>query len=195
MKLGVLFSGGKDSCYALYKASKEHRIIVLITIDSENQDSYMFHTPVDRTKILAEKLDIPQIIIKTKGEKEKEIGDLKIAIKKAKEDFKIEGIVTGAIASNYQASRIQKICDELDLSCINPLWQKPQEELIRELVEKEFKIRIVKVAAEGIDESWVGKYLDKEMIDKLLELKEKYGINVAGEGGEYESEVEEFPDE
>ena len=195
MKLGVLFSGGKDSGYALYKASKENEIVVLITIDSKNKDSFMFHTPINNVQKLSNKLNIPLITVKTEGEKEKELEDLKVAIKKAKEDFEIEGIVTGAIASNYQASRIQKICDDLDISCINPLWQKDQEELLRELVKEGFKIKIVKVAAEGLDESWIGKTLNNELIEKLLELKEKYGINVAGEGGEYESEVEEFPDE
>ncbi|MBU2616442.1 MAG: diphthine--ammonia ligase [Nanoarchaeota archaeon] len=193
MNLGILFSGGKDSGYALYKASKENDIVVLITIDSKNKDSFMFHTPINNAQNLSNKLNIPLITLETEGEKEKELEDLKRAIKKAKEDFKIEGIATGAIASNYQASRIQKICDELDLSCLNPLWQKDQEELLRELVEKGFKIKIIKVAAEGLDESWIGKMLDNELIEKLLKLKERYGINIAGEGGEYESEVEEFP--
>ena len=45
MKLGVLFSGGKDSCYALYKASRKHEIACLLTINSENPNSYMYHTP------------------------------------------------------------------------------------------------------------------------------------------------------
>ena len=49
MKLGVLFSGGKDSSLALYKAGK---VEVLITLDSKNKDSYMFHTPIDEVEKL-----------------------------------------------------------------------------------------------------------------------------------------------
>tara|TARA_Y100000034_G_scaffold121692_1_gene166256 strand:+ start:808 stop:1389 length:582 start_codon:yes stop_codon:yes gene_type:complete len=190
MKLGVLFSGGKDSSLALYKAGK---VEVLITLDSKNKDSYMFHTPIDEVEKLAEKLQIDLIKFKTEGEKEKELEDLKLAIKKAIDEYSIEGIVTGAVASTYQASRIQKICDELKIYCFNPLWQMDQEELLREAIKK-FKVRIVKVAAEGLDDSWVGREINEETIKELIKLKEKFKINVAGEGGEYESVVEEFYD-
>ena len=192
MKLGVLFSGGKDSSYALYKARKD--VKVLITIDSKNKDSFMFHTPVDKVSELYKKIKIPLIKVETEGKKEEELEDLKLAIKKAIEEYKIEGIVTGAVASTYQASRIQKICDELDIYCFNPLWMKDQEELLREIVKK-FKIKIVKVAADGLDESWINKIIDEENLEELIELSKKYRFSVSGEGGEIETEVEEFPDD
>ncbi|MAG52683.1 MAG: TIGR00289 family protein [Nanoarchaeota archaeon] len=193
MNLGILFSGGKDSSYALYKASEENEIKVLITLDSENKDSYMFHTPVEKAEEQASKLEIPLLKIRTEGKKEEELEDLKIAIKKAIDEYEIEGVVTGAVASTYQASRVQRICDDLDIYCFNPLWQKDQVELLREITSK-IKVKIVKVAAEGLDESWVGKIIDNNVVKELIKLKEKYGINVAGEGGEYETEVEEFYD-
>ena len=195
MKLGVLFSGGKDSSYALYKASKENEVKVLITIDSKNKDSFMFHTPVDKVLELSKKINLPLIKVKTEGKKEEELKDLKKAIKKAINEYKIDGIVTGAVASTYQAFRIQKICDELNIYCFNPLWQKNQEELLRELIDLKFKIKIVKVAADGLDENWINKIIDEENLEKLIELSRKYKFNVAGEGGEIETEVEEFPDD
>jgi diphthine-ammonia ligase len=101
MRLGVLFSGGKDSNYAMYKASKKNEIKVLISIFSENEDSYMFHTPeIENVKVQSKKLGIPLIIKKTKGVKEEELKDLDKAIMQAIKEYKIEGIVTGAIASN-----------------------------------------------------------------------------------------------
>ena len=192
MKLGVLFSGGKDSSYALYKASKTDDVVVLISIISKNKDSFMFHTPIDNVDEQAKRLDIPLIKVETEGEKEEELEDLKLAIKKSVDEYGIDGVVTGAVASTYQASRVQKICDELDIYCFNPLWQMDQEKLLREVTSK-FKIKIVKVAADGLDSNWIGKIIDDEVISDLLKLKEKYKINVAGEGGEYESEVIEFP--
>src|SRR3989344_685418 len=124
MKLGVLFSGGKDSTFAAYLAKRNgYEISCLISIVSENKESYMFHTPsISKTEKQAKAMGIPIIIQKTKGEKEKELDDLKNAIKKAVRKFKIEGIATGAVESVYQTSRIQKICNELDLECFNPLW-------------------------------------------------------------------------
>jgi len=167
MKLGVLFSGGKDSSYALYKARNE--VKVLITLDSKNKDSFMFHTPIDKVQELSKKINLPLIKVKTEGRKEEELEDLKKAIKKAINEYQIEGVVTGAVASTYQASRIQKICDELEIYCFNPLWLKNQEELLREIVELKFKIKIVKVAADGLDESWIGKVIDKKNLEKLID--------------------------
>ena len=195
MKLGVLFSGGKDSSYAMYKASKTDEVKVLITIDSENKDSYMFHTPIDKVQELSKKINLPLLKVKTEGVKEEELEDLKKAIKKAIDEYQIEGVVTGAVASTYQASRVQKICDELNIYCFNPLWLKDQEGLLKELVNKNFKVKIVKVAGEGLDDSFIGRVLDDKLIEDLVKLKEKYGINVSGEGGEIETEVVEFPDD
>ena len=96
MKCGVLFSGGKDSTYAAYLAKKyENRISCLISIFSENPESYMFHTPsILKVRKQAEIMNIPLIERKTKGEKEEELLDLMFAIKKAKKEYKIEAIVT-----------------------------------------------------------------------------------------------------
>jgi len=191
MKLGVLFSGGKDSSYAMFKASKENEIACLISIFSENEDSYMFHTKnIENVKIQSKKLKIPLLIKKTKGIKEEELIDLKEAVKEAKEKYNIEGIVTGAIASNYQASRVKKICEDLELKSINPLWGYNQLKLLKELVENKFKVKIVKVAADGLEEEkWIGRIIDNKAIEELDRLSKKYGFNIAFEGGEAETIV------
>ncbi len=194
MKLGALFSGGKDSTYAMYKAMQDHDIVCLITIKSENPDSYMFHTPnIDLAETQAEALNLPLLTAETKGKKEAELKDLKEAIKQAKDLFQIEGITTGALFSDYQASRIQKICDELNLECINPLWHMDQEQEMRDLIKDGFKFILIRIAALGLNKEWLGKEITKEDIDKLVKLKEKYKINIAGEGGEFESLVIDGP--
>src|SRR3989339_1541107 len=117
MRLGVLFSGGKDSCYAMHLAKQQHEIVCLITLRSENKESYMFHTPnISITELQAEAIGLPLLTADTLGKKEDELADLKKAIQKAKDMFAIQGIVTGAIESVYQASRIQKLCDEIGIS-------------------------------------------------------------------------------
>ena len=195
MKLASLFSGGKDSVYSAYLMQKEgHEITCLISIFSENLESYMFHTPsIEKTKKQAEVMGIPLIIEKTKGEKEIELEDLKKAIKRAKDEYGIEGIVTGAIQSVYQASRIQKICDELKLKCFNPLWQKKEMGYLKELIREKFKVIIVGVFAYPLDESWLLREIDEKFISDVQELYEKYKIHVAGEGGEFETFVVNCP--
>ena len=127
-KCAILFSGGKDSCYAAYLAKRKgYELTCLISIFSKNKESYMFHTPsIKNTKQQAEVMNLPLIIQKTKGEKEKELTDLEKVIKKAKAEYGLDTIVTGALYSVYQTSRIQKICDKLNLECFNPLWHRDE---------------------------------------------------------------------
>jgi len=191
MKAGVLFSGGKDSCYSAYLAKKAgYELACLISIFSENKESYMFHTPsIEKTKQQAKVMNIPLLIQKTKGEKEKELEDLELVIKKARDEFGVEVIVSGAIMSNYQRSRIENICNKLGLKSINPLWHKEEIEYLEELIENNFKIIIIGVFAYGLDQSWLGREINKEFIEEVKQLKEKYKIHPAGEGGEFETFV------
>jgi len=194
MKIAVLFSGGKDSTFALFKAMKEHEVSCLISIISSNPESYMFHVPnVHLVKEQAECLGLPLLQFKTKGEKEKELKDLKEAIEKAVKKYKIEGIVTGAVKSVYQASRIQKLCDDWGLKCINPLWQMNQLELLDELIKNKFKVIISGVFAYPLDETYLGKVIDGQIISKLKILQDKYQLNPSGEGGEIETTVLDCP--
>lgn len=191
MKLGVLFSGGKDSTYAAYLAKQQgNEIACLITIYSENQDSYMFHTPsIEKTKNQAEVMEIPLLIGKTKGIKEEELVDLENVILEAKEKYGVEGIVTGALYSDYQATRIKNICDKLEIKCVNPLWHKDEFEYLNELIKNKFKIIIIGIAAYGLDDSWLGREIDEKFISDVKILYDKYKIHPAGEGGEFETFV------
>ena len=195
MKLGVLFSGGKDSTMSVLIAKNQgYEIACLISIVSENKESYMFHTPsISKTKIQANSMNIPLISENTEGKKETELEDLKKAINVAKEKFNITGIVTGAVESVYQASRIQKICDELDIECFNPLWQKPQIEILQEIIQNNLNVIITGVFAYPFDEKWLGKKIDEKFIEEIKTLNEKYKINPAGEGGEFETFVLNAP--
>jgi asparagine synthase (glutamine-hydrolysing) len=195
MKLAVLFSGGKDSTYAAYLTRcHNYELTCLISIVSENKESFMFHTPnIEKVKKQSEVMEIPLIIVKTQGEKEKELWDLEKAIKTAMKEYKIEGIVTGAVESVYQSSRIQKICNKLGIECFNPLWQKNQIELLEELIKSKFKLIIVGVAAYPLNKAWLGRKIDKDFIIEIKKLNEMYLINPAGEGGEFESFVLECP--
>ncbi len=194
MRVAVLFSGGKDSNFALYEASKKHEVVCLISMLSQNKESYMFQTPgLSFTNLQAKSLDIPIIEYKTKGEKEAELEDLEAAIQLAKQKYDIQGIVTGAINSAYQSSRIQKICKNLDLWCYNPLWQKEQVQFLYELIENNFKVVILGVFSYPFDSSYLGRIIDEDLIKQLVDMQKKYKINPAGEGGELETFVLDSP--
>ncbi len=190
MNVGVLFSGGKDSMLALLRAREEHKIACLITLVSLNKESFMFHTPnIDVTTLQAEALKLPLVRVVTKGEKEHELKDLKAALEQAKRKYKLQGIVTGAVRSTYQATRIQQICHELNLWCFSPLWLLDQIELLNEVLKRKMKVIISGVFAEPLDKSYLGKQIDKALIAKLAKAAATHKINPAGEGGEIETTV------
>ncbi len=193
MKLASLVSGGKDSMYSAYLSKKAgHSIEYLLAMISENAESYMFHTHnIHLLKTISEITGIPLILGKTKGVKEEELEDLKELIAKVKDE--VGGITTGAIASSYQKQRIDKICSDIGLRSIAPFWGRNPEEVLREMLVAGFEIAIVSVAAPPLDESWLGRVIDKKCIEELVELNRKYGIHVTGEGGEYDTFVTSCP--
>ena len=189
MEVAVLFSGGKDSCLALHKAKQMgHEIKYLLSVISDNFDSFMFHKPyLGLLEKQAEMLDIDLVVIKSKGEKEKEVGDLKKLIEKVSGD--VEGIVVGGIASNYQGERVKKVCKELDLKFITPLWNYDGEKIWKELLEGGFKVILTKVSCDGLGKEWLGEIIDDKMLEELKKLGKKFGFRIDFEGGEAESAV------
>ncbi len=186
----VLYSGGKDSTLALHKmAEKGVEIDLLITMLSENAHSYMFHYPnLSYTKLQAEALGIKQVFASTKGEKEKELDDLRESLVENKVDM----LVTGATYSEYQANRINGICKKLGIEHAAPLWHiDPLEELNE--IARNFEAIITSVSAEGLDRTFLGKKIDNDIIIRLQDANRRYGIHMLFEGGEAESFVLNAP--
>ncbi len=194
MRVGVLFSGGKDSTYAAYIASKSDRLACLITVFPRSDASYMFHYPDMRwTQLQAEAIGVPQLTQETPGVKEEELEDLTAAIRRARESYGLEGIYTGALASVYQKSRVERICKELSLKCVSPLWGADPEEHLRRLVKDGFVVMMVSVSALGLDRRWLGRILDDAAINELVALSRRFRFHPGLEGGEGETFVLDCP--
>lgn len=195
MKAAVLFSGGKDSCYTLWKGIiNKYDIVLLIIIHSKNPESWMFHYPnIQWAELQAKALGIPYIIINTLGKKEEELKDLENAIINLKNKMRIEAILSGAIASKYQKHRIDFLCSKLEIKSITPLWNKEQAEVVKEEIKSGFKIIITACQALGLNKNWLGKEMSLNLLKELIYLNEKFGLNIAGEGGEYETFVIDGP--
>ncbi len=180
MKVAVAFSGGKDSTYAI-KLAKDmgYDVACLISAISKNEHSYMFHTPLmSLVSVQADAMEIPILKFATSGKKDVELTDLKDALKKAKKDFEIEGLVTGAIRSTYQATNFERVCDDVGIWCFNPLWLN--ESVIDDELKK-MDIIISAVAGYPLKEDILGMHLN--------EVNFPEGINKVGEGGEFETFV------
>ena len=191
MRLAALVTGGKDSILALYRAQNMgHTIEVLATMIPKRSDSYMFHFPnIHLTEHISRALEIPLVTAETAGIKEKELDDLK----KLLLSLDVDGIVSGAIMSSYQKERIGNICEELGIKSVTPLWHQDPLDIMNELIDLKFKVIIIGVYAYGLDQTWLGREINPETLEKLVELNEKYQISLVGEGGEYESLVLDAP--
>jgi predicted ATP pyrophosphatase (TIGR00289 family) len=191
MRVALLATGGKDSALALYKVLNESfEVKYLVTMIPLREDSWMFHYPNIRlVDFFAEAVDIPLVKAETAGVKEEEVEDLKQLV----ERLDIDAIVSGAIASEYQKTRVEKICKELKLKCIAPLWHKNSLDILNEIVSLRFDVIVTGVCAYGFDSEWLGRRIDHNAIEALMELNKKYGVSLVGEGGEYESLVLDAP--
>jgi len=193
MKLASLVSGGKDSLYATYLAKIHgHAIEFLLVMIPDNKESYMFHGHnLHLLETISEITSIPLITGTTKGVKEDELADLRNLLEKVL--GKVDGITTGAVASNYQKTRIDDICKDLRLQSIAPFWSRDPETVLREMLAAGFEMIIVAVGAPPLDESWLGRRIDEDCIKELVALNRKHGIHIMGEGGEYDTLVTACP--
>ena len=154
-------------------------------------ESLMFHFPNVRwTEIQAEAMGLPHRMIEAGQE---ELVSLRDGLEKTRKALGIDGVVTGAVASDYQKSRIDQICDTLGLKSFAPLWHKDPKILVNDLKFAGFKMILSGVGAAGLDESWLGKQLTDDRWLMLERLSRKHGIHLTGEGGEYETFVIDAP--
>jgi diphthine-ammonia ligase len=184
MSWAALTSGGKDSILACQKAIDSGKNVrYLVTVRPKNRDSYMFHSAnLDAVVVIAEVTGMKYVEILTHGRKEEELVDLEQGLSR----LPVEGIIVGAVASAYQNDRIRAIADLLSLKVFAPLWQMDPEKLLHE-VEERMDAMIVVTAADGLDTSFLGARIDDTLIKRLRKVAAKTRINLAGEGGEYES--------
>lgn len=191
MRIAALISGGKDSALALHHAFVNgHNVKYLVSMVPQRDDSWMFHhLNIHLTDLFAESTSIPIVKQETAGVREEELLDLKTALS----TLRIEGVVSGAVASTYQKHRIEKICEELGLKSITPLWNRNPLTLLKELLTLKFKAVITGVFAQGFSRSWLGREITSKTVKDLLDMKRRFQISLIGEGGEYETLVLDAP--
>jgi ABC transporter with metal-binding/Fe-S-binding domain ATP-binding protein len=204
-----LFSGGKDSSWALYRALEEGLSVSrLLTVHpGDESESYMYHVPeTGLATLAADAVGIPLVEVEPsmasfppdvgsdeRGDAELEPLERALESLQADSDLDLVGVTAGAVESEYQTSRIQGMCDRLGIDLYAPLWQESPVELAEAMLDAGFEIMIVQVAAAGLDESWLGRRLDAAALAELRELNDAYGVHVLGEGGEFETLVVDGP--
>lgn len=192
MRLASLFSGGKDSTFAAFRAaSLGHDLSCLVTVLPVSEESHLLHHPtIEATRLQARLMNLPQIMVSSgSAETGDELAAIRGALKSAKEKFGVEGLVHGGIASNFQKRHFDSVCADLGLEVLAPLWHADGAKYLRELVSTGFRFIITSVTAEGLDDSWLGREVTLDDVERLLALSSRFGFNATFEGGEAETFV------
>ena len=219
MRVAVLASGGKDSSYAAWWATLQGwRIVALVTVGVQSNDSMMFQTQNTAIAGLqAASMGVPWLPVTTNGEEKQEMRDLEQGLSGScsigdsfqtmwPESFTrpdclelhdglvdIDGLVVGALRSDYQKTNIEMMCERLGISSFCPLWHHRPQNHMKSLLDHGFVVRFTSVSCEGLDEGWLGTALTDQTLRDLEGLAREFRFNLDGEGGEFETIVTHGP--
>ncbi|WP_284014295.1 diphthine--ammonia ligase [Halobaculum litoreum] len=200
-----LFSGGKDSSWAVYRALEAGLPVERLLTVHPAGDSYMYHVPETRlARLAAESIGLPLTEVEpddfaaaetvdSGAQGDSELEPMERALTALAAETPLAGVTAGAVESEFQTSRIETMCDRLGIELYAPLWQEDPRELADAMLDAGFEITILQVAAAGLDESWLGRTLDRDALAELEALNEEYGVHLLGEGGEFETFVTDGP--
>ena len=191
MRILVLSSGGKDSSLSLWWAiCQGWEVCAIVTVAVEGDDSWMFQIPATEiSRLQAQAMGIEHHQITVSGESEVEVEQLLSGLQPLIVSKSIDGLVSGALRSEYQRRRLDGVCEELNIHSFTPLWHNDPEQHMRELIDCGMEMMMVSVSCEGLEEDWLGKVVNRANFEQLLALSKEHRFNIDGEGGEFETVI------
>lgn len=194
VKTAILFTGGKDSTFALHRAIEVGLdVCVLVSIIPHYNYSLLYHKPLfEAIKCQAHALGLPLETIGVYSESAEKEALLSV-LKRVKEKYNVKVLVTGAVKSRYQERVFKEIADVAGLELYNPLWGVSEEDYLEKLIKYGLEFMLISVTSMGIPLSLLGKILDYSDVMKLKSLALKYGFNLSFEGGDAETFVVNAP--
>jgi len=193
MKCVALLSGGKDSVMAVHVA-REHAwdVPVALCVRPAEDDAWMFHTPgLDVVPAVAECLGLDLVEAPCRTGPEEEVEALQEALVRVRDGHGVDAVLSGALASDYQRTRIDRIGHRVGLKTFAPLWHKEPTAYMQTFAGRGWDVRFSRVAADGLGPTWAGRRLDGGALADLASLPTR--PHPAGEGGEFETLVLDAP--
>lgn len=184
------WSGGKDSCLACHKAIHGgSEIKVLLNFISREHKRCCFHgIEADLMKLQAESIGIPIV----QKEVTADLTEYEKEFKEAVGELKSKGMkkmVFGDIYLLEQYSWVDRVCGEIGIEPVEPLWNQPTDKILEEFIDLGYKAMVVSAKADLFDGSFIGRIIDKKMLSELKERK----ICPCGENGEFHTFVMDGP--
>ncbi len=190
MKVAILYSGGKDSNYALYEAQKKGwDVRYLLSIKPTRTDCYLFHfATVEHTPKLAEMAGIKHVL-KTCSVADP-VQEAEIVKKAVEEQEHIDAVILGGVGlQETQIRSVRNALSSLGIEVFPSHAELTEEESMINMINLGFKFMITQYATDGLNQSWLGKEITKESFAELQSLSLKHGFNLLGEGGYYDTLV------
>jgi diphthine-ammonia ligase len=190
MKVVASWSGGKDSCFACHKAIQQGCNVANLLIMMSDKGKSNFHMiSSELLDAQSQALEIP--IVKWNTTPDTYEQEFKKALQQQKANG-IEGIVTGDIfdVAQHEAGWLDRICKEVGLEPVRPLWHRDTQEVLDEFINEGFKATVVRVKTAVLGMEWLGRVIDRQFFNELLKLGT---VDPCGEHGEYHTFVTDGP--
>jgi diphthine-ammonia ligase len=180
----VSWSGGKDGCMACYHAlEKGCNITRLVNFISDKPNKVRFHgTNAKLMQIQAQAMGIELLQPVVSWEAYER--DFKQTISGLKPQG-VTGMVFGDIYVQEHLDWVQRVCSEIGVEALEPLWGRDTGELLNEFIDAGFEAVIVCAKSGLLDREWIGRRVDRSFMDYLG----ANGIDYCGEKGEYHTLV------
>jgi uncharacterized protein (TIGR00290 family) len=190
MKVVASWSSGKDSCFACYKAIQEgHDVSQLLIMMSDPSTSNFHMISSELLDAQSQAVGIP--IVKWTTTPDTYEQEFKKALLQMKAKG-VEGVVTGDVydVALHEAGWLDRICKEVGLKPVKPLWHRDTQQILNEFINEGFKATVVRVKTDVLGMEWLGRQVNKEFFNDLLKLGT---IDPCGERGEFHTFVTDGP--
>ena len=183
MKVAIMYSGGKDSTYALWHAIKEKwDIKALISVKPKDTEAYLYHyATVEHTPLIAKAVGIPHILLNCNVNGPKEEASI---LEPVFSKLDIDAVLLGGVG--LQKTQIREIgltAERFGIRAIVPHRGMDHLELFKEIINSGFDVRITQVASYGLGPEWLGRKINIDALTELKILSEQYGFHIGFEGG------------
>jgi len=184
MRVIASWSGGKESSLACFKAiNKGFKVSYLLNMITENAKRSMTHG-INSSLIYAQSqaMGIPIVQRRTMWNTYEE--NFKEALSELKNDG-VEGGVFGDIDLQMHRDWVERVCSELNIRPILPLWGLKREQILNDFIDRGFEAIVVSARADLFSDRWIGHRVDNKLVKYLHDCK----IDLCGESGEYHTFV------
>ncbi len=193
MKVAVLYSGGKDSNYAVeYALKKGWEIKYLLSVKPTRTDCYLFHfATVEHTPMQAEALGLKHILVRCSVADPVQEA---LVVREVVEGNRVDAVLLGGTGlQQTQIKSIQNALLPLGIEVFAAHAGEDHDLVVKTLIAKGYDIRISQIATEGLSEKWLGRQIDKDSFAELQKLSQQFGFHIGGEGGYYDTFVCDGP--